>query len=328
MTDRDPLLERLARTCAGEVVGGAELAALTTLRVGGPARVLVRAAADADLAAVGAACREHRVPWLVIGRGSNLLVGDRGWPGVAVVLGAPYRGVEVTHVAPGVPGHADAPRTGGADAALVRAGAAEPLPALAVRLARQGLAGFAWAVAVPGTVGGAVRMNAGAHGREIADVLVQADVVRLSSGARETWPVAALELGYRRSGLPDDAVVVVATLRLERGAPRELAAELAGIRRWRRAHQPVHVPNCGSVFANPVGDAAGRLLDTAGGKGLRVGGARVSEQHANFIVTEPGATAADVRTLIRRLSDLVEEAHGVRLRPEVVMRGDFGEDGG
>jgi UDP-N-acetylmuramate dehydrogenase len=300
----DPVVDELTASCVGQVRGGASLAELTTLRVGGPARALVTAEVDDDLAAVGRVCLAHGLPWAVVGRGSNLLVADDGWPGVAIQLGRGFRGVEV-------------------DGRRVRAGAAEPLPVLAVRVADAGLTGFAWACAVPGTLGGAVRMNAGAHGGELSDHLVDADVVRLRTGTRETWPVATLGLRYRRSDLPDDAVVVAATLDLDPGDRAEVREEIDGIRAWRRTHQPLNEPNCGSVFTNPEGASAGRLVDTVGAKGLRVGGAQVSERHANFIVTRPGATAADVHELIRRVRDLVHETTGIDLVPEVARLGVF-----
>lgn len=300
----DPLVAELTAEVRGTVRAQAPLGPLTTLRVGGPARVLVEVACDADLAAVGRAAAAHRVGWLIVGRGSNLLVADAGWPGIAVLLGRSYRGVEVAGT-------------------TVRVGAAEPLPTLAVRLADAGLTGFAWGCAVPGTVGGAVRMNAGAHGGEMADHLVSVEVVRLRTGVRETWPVAVLGLRYRRSELPDDAIVVAATLALTPGAPEAIRAEIDSIRRWRREHQPLNEPNCGSVFTNPPGDAAGRLIDAAGGKAIAVGGARVSQRHANFVVTRPGATAADVRAVLHAVRERVAATSGVELRTEVVMVGDF-----
>jgi len=281
----------------------ASLAELTTLRVGGPAAVAVTVERDADLAAVGQVSTRHGLPWVVVGRGSNLLVADEGWPGIAIVLGRGYRGVEFL-VADG--------------ADRVRAGAAEPLPSLAVRVADGGYAGFAWACAVPGTLGGAVRMNAGAHGGDMATHLVEVDVVRLTTGVRETWSVDALGLRYRHSDLPKDAVVVSATLQLPRGDRDQVRAEIAEIRAWRRTHQPLNQPNCGSVFTNPPGDAAGRLVDAAGCKGLAIGGAAVSDRHANFIVTRPGATAADVVALIEEVTRRVEQTAGVRLQTEVV----------
>jgi UDP-N-acetylmuramate dehydrogenase len=304
----DPVVDALAAACVGEVREGTRLQELTTLRVGGPARALVVAERDEDLAAVGRVCQAQGLDWLVVGRGSNLLVADEGWPGVAIQLGRGFRGLET-------------------DGELVRAGAAEPMPSLAARLAAEGYAGIAWASAVPGTLGGGVRMNAGAHGGEMADHLVDVDVVRLFSGVRETWPVDVLGLSYRHSELPDDAVVVAATLRLARGDEAQLREEIKEIRAWRREHQPINEPNCGSVFTNPPGDSAGRLVDAVGGKELEIGGARVSERHANFIVTRAGASAADVRALIATLQSRVEEEFDVRLRPEVVMVGSFATPG-
>jgi UDP-N-acetylmuramate dehydrogenase len=304
----DPLVEALRQACAGRVTADAALSAFTTLKVGGPARVHVEVERDTDLAAVGRAVAEHGVPWLVVGRGSNLLVADAGWPGVAVSLGRGYRGYEI-------------------DGERVHAGAAEPLPSLAVKLGNEGLGGFAWAAAVPGSVGGGVRMNAGAHGGELADHLVEAELFRLSSGTRESWPTASLGLRYRHSDLPADAVVVAATLGLRGSDPDAVRAEIREIRRWRREHQPINEPNCGSVFTNPEGDSAGRLVEAVGGKELRTGGAAVSARHANFIVTDVGASASDVRHLIRTLRQRVADEFGVVLRPEVQMVGDFDDDG-
>jgi UDP-N-acetylmuramate dehydrogenase len=301
------LVQALRDEVEGEVVADASLAELTTLRVGGRALLLVTAERDEDLAAVGRACLAHELPWMVVGRGSNLLVADAGWPGIAIQLGRGFRGIET-------------------EGDLVRAGAAEPLPTLAVRVADAGFGGFAWACAVPGTLGGAVRMNAGAHGGEMADHLVEAEIVRLRTGTRETWPVATLGLSYRHSELPDDAVVVGATLRLPPGDPDAVREEISSIRAWRREHQPLNEPNCGSVFTNPPDDSAGRLIEQAGGKQLRVGGAGVSARHANFITTTPDSTATDVRRVIRGVQELVHEHAGILLRPEVVMLGRFDDD--
>ena len=300
----EELVTTLQRSCEGTVRGQGLLSAHTTLRVGGPARALVVAERDEDLRSIGAVCRDHGVPWVVLGRGSNLLVSDQGWPGVAVLLGRGFRGVEF-------------------EGERVRAGAAEPLPALAIRVADAGLAGFAWGCAVPGTVGGAVRMNAGAHGGEISRHLVEVDLVRLASGVRETWPAGSLSLGYRHSQLPSDAIVVSATFTFSPAESSTVRAEIAEIRAWRRRNQPLNEPNCGSVFTNPPGDSAGRLIELCGLKGLRRGGSQVSERHANFIVTRPGATADEVDALISTIQRRVLEGTGVRLRPEVTRVGSF-----
>ena len=298
------LVAELQASCEGLVHGERALGSHTTLRVGGPTRAFVVAEQDEDLRTVGTVCRERGLPWVIVGRGSNLLASDTGWPGVAVHLGRGFRGVELLDRG-------------------VRAGAAEPLPALAIRVADAGFSGFAWGCAVPGTVGGAVRMNAGAHGGEISQHLVEVDIIRLGTGVRETWPAEALSLGYRHSELPSDAVVVAATLAFSRAEPAEVRAEIAEIRSWRRRNQPLNQPNCGSVFTNPPGDSAGRLIELTGLKGLRRGGAQVSQRHANFIVTQPGATAEDVHALICTIQRRVLERTGVRLRPEVTQVGAF-----
>jgi len=307
VAEADPLTEQLRDACEGDVTGGASLADSTTLRVGGAARVLVEAESDEDLRAVARAADEHEVPVLVVGRGSNMLVADEGWPGIALVLGRGLRGIEIE------------PLTGGGGRVI--AGGAEPLPVVAARTADAGLGGFAWGAGVPGTIGGAVRMNAGAHEGEMVDVLVEADLFRLGSRSRETWPVEQLGLGYRSSELPRDAIVVAATLELPAADPDEVKEQISAVRAWRRKHQPINEPNCGSVFVNPPGDSAGRLIDAAGLRGLQHGGAQVSERHANFIVTSPGATAADVMELIRTVHDAILEQHGIDLRSELVVVG-------
>lgn len=307
MAEGDPLVDELDAACVGEVRADASLAGYTTLRVGGAARVLVEAEGDRDLAAVGRAAARHDLPVLVLGRGSNMLVTDAGWPGIALVLGRGLRGIEV-----------DPPRDG---RGRLRVGGAEPLPVVAVATADAGLGGFAWGAGVPGTVGGAVKMNAGAHGGEMVDALVEAELFRLHSGTREVWPVDQLGLRYRSSSLPSDAVVVAATLELPVAAEDEVRAEISEVRSWRREHQPINRPNCGSVFVNPDGDSAGRLIDEAGLRGLRHGGAQVSELHANFIVTEPDATAADVLAVIDEVHGTVLARYGVDLRSELVVVG-------
>lgn len=313
-----PLVTELQDRVSGAVLPDEPLGPHTTLKVGGPAAALVRAETPADVAAVAQVCAARDVPWLILGRGSNLLVADAGWPGVAVTLGKGFRGVEV------------APTGDDADAANetveVIAGAAEPMPILAGRVADLGLGGLEFGVAIPGTLGGAVRMNAGAHGREMRDVLVSADVARLGGGgALETITADALDMRYRHTDLPADALVVRARLRLRRAEADELSSAMAEMRKWRREHQPINVPSCGSVFRNPDGDSAGRLVEAAGMKGHRVGGAEVSHVHANFITVTPAATADDVHAVISDVKSAVLREHGVQLQTEVVLAG-FADD--
>lgn len=300
----DPsLVRRLRERVSGQVLADEPLAAHTTIKVGGPAAALVGAETPEDLAAVAEVCAELGRPWLILGRGSNLLVADDGWPGVVVALGRGFRGMDI-------------------DGETVVAGAAERMPALAAKVSAAGLAGLAFGVAIPGSLGGAVRMNAGAHGAEIADVLVWADVVRLAcQGATQRLSAADLRMRYRRTDLPADAVVVRAALRLRQADAESLRREMAEMKRWRRETQPVRSPSCGSVFTNPEGDSAGRLIEAAGMKDYRVGGARVSPVHANFITVDPDARAGDVHAVITAVQAAVTDAHGVRLHPEVVLVG-------
>lgn len=191
------------------------------------------------------------------------------------------------------------------------------LPQLARRTAAAGLTGLEFYVGIPGSVGGAVRMNAGGHGRETAEVLARTWIVDLAAGgAVEEWTSADLAFGYRRSALPPDALVLSAELAVAPRPASECEAEIDEIVRWRRANQPGGA-NAGSVFTNPPGDSAGRLIDACGLKGFAVGGARVSERHANFFQAEAGATAADVVGLVVEVQRRVEAATGILLHPEL-----------
>lgn len=292
---------KLSAALSQQLECDASLAEYTTLRVGGPARYLATVNSEQELGAVAQIVTAYRLSWWVFGRGSNTLVSDDGFDGVVLLLGRGFRGVAI-------------------DGLTVRVGAAEPLPTLASTLAENGLEGFSWGCGVPGTVGGAVRMNAGAHGRDMADNLVEIDVYRMSLQARETWPRDALGLQYRRSELPKDAIVISATFQFTPGNPASLRAEVAAIRQWRRDHQPLNQPNCGSVFVNPASEEpAAKLIDRCGLKGFTIGGASVSTTHANFIVTSMGATACDVAGVIAAVKQQVEAVTGVVLREEVVM---------
>jgi UDP-N-acetylmuramate dehydrogenase len=279
---------------------------LTTYRLGGPAAVLARVGTEAALSETGALVRAHTVPVLVVGRGSNLLVADRGFVGVVVVLEGEFGDLAL-----------------GRDE--VRAGGAVALPRLARQTAAAGLTGLEFYVGIPGTVGGAVRMNAGGHGRETREVLVGASCVGLLTGAGPRWrEVSALELGYRRSVLGAGDVVMGATFTVTSDDPDACRARIDDIVQWRREHQPGGA-NAGSVFRNPPGDSAGRLIESCGLKGFRVGGAVVSPKHANFFQAEDGATADDVHALVGEVRHRVETATGVRLHPELLMVG-FDDD--
>ena len=284
------------------------LAAFTTLRIGGPARLLVHAQNSEDFAVVHDAVRSTGLDVLVIGQGSNLLIADAGWPGLVIVAGG---------------GDRDAIAIGPTDDGdlLVCAGAGVKLPVLARRSVAEGATGLEWMVGVPGSVGGAVRMNAGGHGSDVATNIVSADVVDLAAdvGVVRRSP-ASLGLAYRHSALSPTEIVINASFRCGVGATAVGEETVREIVRWRRTHQPGGA-NCGSVFTNPPGDSAGRLIDSAGLKGRRIGGASVSDKHANFIQADPGASAADVWALIVDVRARVFERFGVVLTPEVRTAG-------
>lgn len=284
------------------------LGPLTTYGVGGPAALFVEIADPADLDAVRAALAHgaQGAPLFVIGRGSNLLVADAGFDGIAVHLGPDFAELELPAEDAGVP--------------VVRAGAALALPVLARRVADAGWSGLSWAVGVPGSVGGAVRMNAGGHGSDMAACLERYRWVDLRGSAEGTDDVAQLEYAYRSSSISASQLVVSAELRVTAGSSEKERVEVAEIVRWRREHQPGG-PNAGSVFTNPEGDSAGRLIDEAGLKGFGIGTAHVSEKHANFIQAERGGRADDVRAVMEHVRGVVAERCGVSLRTEVRLLG-------
>jgi UDP-N-acetylmuramate dehydrogenase len=304
-TDVISRAEAIVRAACGDRVRTRfVLAPLTTFRIGGPAALFLEPGSEADLVAVSEAVRETGIRVAVLGKGSNVLVDDEGFPGLVLRLGRGYR-------------------WSARDGDRLTAGGAMPLPALAGVALAHGLSGLEFGVAIPASVGGAVRMNAGAHGGELAEVIESVEVFGLSEGAAHRLPAAVAGFSYRRSGLPADGVVVGATVRLGAAEPSRIRARMDEARAWRRRTQPLAEPNCGSVFKNPPGDHAARLIEEAGAKGRRVGSASVSTKHANFIVASEGATAADVMALVREVQALVEERSGVHLEPEVHRLGDL-----
>jgi UDP-N-acetylmuramate dehydrogenase len=300
----DEVAAALAARLPGRVTRDVPSSGLTTYRCGGPLAVVVRAESEDDLAAI--AGHVPGVPTLVVGRGSNLLVADAGFAGVAIVLAGEFEQLDIGSAAgEGVP---------------IRAGAAVALPVLARRTAAAGVTGLEFYVGIPGSVGGAVRMNAGGHGAQTDDVILGARVFDLDGGSTSDVGRPQLGLGYRRSGLAPRAVVLAAAFTGRADTADACTARIDEIVRWRRAHQPGG-QNAGSVFTNPPDDSAGRLIEAAGCKGVRVGGAVVSEKHANFFVAEPGARASDVYELIDLVRTRVRDATGVRLERELHLVG-------
>ncbi len=313
------------------------LAEFTTYRVGGPVALLVTAKSVADvellaheIASPAARRGEPPTPVLVVGRGSNLLVSDSGFAGVALHLSGElcahhFEKPSACNSAEAGPnasasGSPTRPDRGGHEAWLLRAGGGCLLPVLARASVAEGLSGFEWAVGVPGTLGGAVRMNAGGHGSDMAAVLVDATVVDLHRCGAQAVSAGDLDLGYRHSNITPSQVVVGATLALRPHKSAGAQGELDEIVAWRRANQPGG-RNSGSVFTNPAGDTAGRLIDAAGAKGLRVGGAVISTKHANFIQAEQGARAADIVALMAEVRARVWHKFGVRLQAETRLVG-------
>lgn len=290
------------------------LAMLTSFRVGGPAEWYIAPRNLEELRASLKWAQSQGLPITLLGAGSNLLVSDRGLPGLVIST----RHLRYSHF--------------DLDLGQVTVGAGEPIPRLAWQAADRGWQGFEWAVGIPGTVGGAVVMNAGAHGDCTADILVNAQVV-LPDGTVEILTPQDLKYRYRTSALQSSQggvatnalrLVTQATFQLQPGAdPREVTASTAQHLNQRRSSQPYHLPSCGSVFRNPAPHSAGWLIEQTGLKGHRIGGAQVAQRHANFILNCGGATASDIFQLIRYVQQQVEQRWSLCLEPEVKILGEF-----
>ena len=281
------------------------LAEFTTWRVGGPATWIIEPESVDEVLAALQWAKANGQPCQVIGAGSNLLIHDNGLPGLTLSLRR-LQGAELD-----------------SNSGVIEALAGEPIPTLARRAARAGLKGLAWAVGIPGTVGGAAVMNAGAQGGCTADWLEAVRVVPLQGGESFELKRDQLEFDYRHSRLQQENLLVLsARFRLEPGHnPQELRRETNSNLSHRTSTQPYTLPSCGSVFRNPEPLKAGRLIQELGLKGERVGGAEVSSVHANFIVNTGNATAVDINQLIELVQDRVEQRHAVRLHPEVKRLG-------
>jgi UDP-N-acetylmuramate dehydrogenase len=305
----DALLAQLQRDLPIAPEEGVPFAMLSTYRVGGPVSILARVPSMPALVAVARAVRTHRPRVLTVGRGSNLLMTDAGFSGLVVKLEGEFDSLLL-------------PRPGDGPAA-VRAGGAVALPVLARKTATAGWRDLEFYVGIPGSVGGAIRMNAGGHGQETAEVLRRAWVVDLLGDRTEpvARPTDALGLGYRQSALGATEVVTEAEFGVTADVPADCERRVAEVVQWRRENQPGGA-NAGSVFRNPPGDTAGRLIEDAGLKGFRIGGAVVSTKHANFVQGEAGATARDVQALIAEVQRRVADAAGVHLEPELHVVGD------
>lgn len=274
----------------------------TTYKAGGPARWLVTAPGPEALDEVIATGVLAEMPILVLGRGSNVVVADRGFEGVVIRLGDGYAEIVIEND-------------------QVDAGGAVPLPRLARTTAEQGVTGLEFFVGIPGSVGGAIRQNAGCFGVETRDRLIMARLVDLRTGSRFAGDADDLDMSYRHSNVPAHHLVESARFQGELGDFERARSLIREITRWRRDHQPGGTLNAGSVFKNPEGMSAGKIIDDLGLKGLAVGEVSVSAKHANFFVAGPGASAADIRALVVEVKDRVREATGTILEPEIQFVG-------
>lgn len=280
------------------------MSAHCSFRIGGPARLMACPASGAEAAVLLRLLREADAPVELMGKGTNLLVADEGLDAVVVRLGEAISGAEL------LPGD------------RVRAGAGISLAKLAVFAAEAGLSGLEFAHGIPGSLGGAVFMNAGAYGGEMKDVLESAELA-LPDGTLREVPAEELELSYRHSALEGSgALVTAATVKLTPAEPEAIRARMRELMEKRRASQPLDMPSAGSTFKRPVGGYAAALIDQAGLKGFAIGGAQVSEKHAGFVINRGGATFDDVLRLMEHIQKTVLEKSGVRLEPEVrILKG-------
>lgn len=275
----------------------------TTFRTGGTAEFLVQPNAE-TIGNVLALCRKENVPCQIIGNGSNLLVGDKGISGVVVEIGKPMSEITV-------------------NGTVIRAQAGALMSAAASRAAGESLTGLEFASGIPGSVGGAVTMNAGAYGGEMKDVLTNI-LVLCPDGSRKVIPAQDLDLSYRHSILQEnDSLVLEAELHLEKGDPKKIEETMNDLKNRRISKQPLEYPSAGSTFKRPEGFFAGKLIEDAGLRGYTVGGAQVSEKHCGFVINRENATSAEILQVIRDVQRIVKEKSGVTLEPEVRFIGEF-----
>ena len=298
------IYETLCGICgAAHVLVREPMSRHTTFRTGGPADLLVQPEAE-QIAPILEVCRNEEIPWTVIGNGSNLLVGDGGIRGVVLEIGKQMSDVVI-------------------EGTVITAGAGAMLSSIASRAAAAELTGMEFASGIPGSLGGAVVMNAGAYGGEMKDILQKVTVLT-PDGTVQTLSVEELELSYRHSIIPEKGYLVIsAILELQPGNADEIQSIMDDLKEKRVSKQPLEYPSAGSTFKRPEGYFAGKLIQDAGLRGFRVGGAQVSEKHCGFIINRDQATSTDICQLMQQVSEIVYEKFGVRLEPEVKKIGEF-----
>lgn len=299
------MLEKLQELVGeAKVLEKESMANHTTFRIGGPADYFVMPDDTEELAAVLKLCKEEQMPYFILGNGSNLLVGDEGFRGVVIQLYKNFDGcsIEGTTV------------TARAGAMLIR---------VAKEAGKAGLTGLEFASGIPGTIGGAMVMNAGAYGGEMKDVVTEVTVLT-KDGEVKVLSNEEMNFRYRGSVVEDEGYIVLeAVMELEEGNVEEIKARMDELSLQRRTKQPIEYPSAGSTFKRPEGYFAGKLIQDAGLRGYTVGGAQVSEKHCGFVINAGGATAADVMNLMKDVSDKVNAQYGVTLEPEVKQIGEF-----
>ena len=274
----------------------------TTFQIGGPAQIMVFPETKEEIRAIILFCTKKEVPLLVIGNGSNLLVSDQGIDGVVMVLGQNFASCEC-------------------NGTMVKARAGALLSFIGNQACKESLSGFEFAAGIPGTLGGAIRMNAGAYGGEMKDIVESVDVID-EEGNERTLSAAEMQFGYRYSVIEEMGYIVLgATMKLQPGNESEIRTKMKELAEARRSKQPLEYPSAGSTFKRPEGYFAGKLIMDAGLRGYRVGGAQVSEKHCGFVVNCGGATAKDVLTLMDDVKKRVFDAYQVTLEPEVRVVG-------
>lgn len=299
----EAFIAELEQAAVGELMYNEPLSNYTTWKIGGPADLLILPRGKEELVTAVKLLRKHGIPWTNLGRGSNMLVSDKGVRGVVIKLG---KGLDYVRF----------------EGTQVIAGASYSFIKLSVMAGREGLTGLEFAGGIPGTVGGAVYMNAGAHGSDVSRIFKSADIV-LETGELVRLERDDMRFTYRHSILQEmKGVVAEAVFELVKGDRKEIAAAMASHKERRLRTQPLQLACAGSVFRNPPNDYSARLIEAANLKGFRVGDAQVSEQHANFIVNTGQATARDVLALMSHIQRTVEERFGVQLVPEVLVVGE------
>ncbi|EGG38285.1 UDP-N-acetylmuramate dehydrogenase [Paenibacillus sp. HGF5] len=293
----------LSEANVGAVLWNEPLAKYTTWKIGGPADCLIVPENKEQLKELVTLLHAHHIPWTQLGRGSNMLVADKGIRGAVIKLGQGFEELRF-------------------DGETVTAGGSLSFVKLSVLAGKQGLSGLEFAGGIPGSVGGAVYMNAGAHGSDVSRIFKSADIV-LETGELVTYAAKDMAFDYRHSILHErKGIVTEAAFELRQGDRKEITAVMASYKDRRRRTQPLQSATAGSVFRNPPGDHAARLIEAAGLKGLRIGGAEVSLQHANFIENTGQATAEDVLALMERIKETISEKNGIQMVPEVYVLGE------